>query len=93
MEILELVEMVSNLIPHQSCVNIQRVVTDLAILGFDEETKVMKLEKLHPGVSVDQVRQNTGFEPILPEHITETEPPTEQELGQLRRIDIDRRFL
>jgi glutaconate CoA-transferase subunit B len=73
--------------------SVHRVVTDLAILGFDEETKVMRLERLHPGVSVDQVLENMEFQPIIPEHVATTKSPTEQELNQLRRIDIDRRFL
>src|ERR1700740_2165831 len=39
-----------------------RVVTDLALLGFDASAKRMKLLALHPGATADQVRENTGFE-------------------------------
>ena len=61
-----------------------RVITDLAVMGFDEATKRMKVESLHPGVTFDQVVENTGFE--LPESagVTETEPPREEELRVLR---------
>ena len=37
------------------------VVTDLAILGFDEASKRMRVDALHPGVTRDQVQDNTGF--------------------------------
>src|SRR6059058_3917648 len=39
-----------------------RVVTDLAILGFDEDTREMEVLALHQGVTREQVQDNTGFE-------------------------------
>ena len=39
-----------------------RVITDLAILGYHPETKRMQVLSLHPGVTLDQVREHTGFE-------------------------------
>ena len=39
-----------------------RVVTDLGLLGFDEESKRMTLLALHPGVAAADVQANTGFE-------------------------------
>ncbi|HDN80219.1 MAG TPA: 3-oxoacid CoA-transferase [Chloroflexi bacterium] len=61
-----------------------RVVTNLALLGFDEETKRMKLLATHPGVTVEQVVENTGFELIIPDKVEQTKPPTEEELRILR---------
>jgi len=72
---------------------VSRIVTNLGILGFDEETKAMRLEMLHPGVSVHDVIENTGFELLIPERVGITEPPSEDELALLRRLDPDRRFL
>ncbi len=65
-----------------------RVVTDLALMGFDEETKRMKLLALNPGVELEQVEENTGFKLIIPERIEKNEPPTEKELKILRE-EID----
>lgn len=65
-----------------------RVVTDLAILGFDDETKQMKLISTHPGVTVDQVKENTSFELVMPKVVGVTNPPTEEELRLLRE-EID----
>ncbi len=64
--------------------------TPLCFMDFHEETKRMRLKSLHPGVKVDQVIANTGFELILPESIPETDPPTEEELRVLRtRVDSE----
>jgi len=71
-----------------------RVVTDLALLGYDEETKRMKLLALNPGVTVERVVENTGFELIIPEEVGENEPPTEEELRTLREeIDPHRLYI
>ena len=70
-----------------------RVVTDLAILGFDEDSKAMRLEQVHPGVSVEDVIENTGFALIIPDVVPTTEPPTEEELNLLRALDPDSQYL
>jgi glutaconate CoA-transferase subunit B len=69
-----------------------RVVTDLGLIGFDEQSKRMKLLALHPGVTVEQVRQNTGFELLIEADLPFTDPPAEQELAVLRHLDPDRLY-
>src|SRR5207244_3277769 len=61
-----------------------RVITDLAILGYEEKTKRMQVLSLHPGVALEQVRQNTAFELGVDELLQQTTPPTEMELRILR---------
>jgi len=65
-----------------------RVITQLGIMGFDNKSKRMMLLSTHPGVSVKQVKANTGFDLIVSRKITVTELPTTQELSVLRK-DID----
>ena len=65
-----------------------RVITDLAVMGFDEETLRMKVLSLHPGVSREMVEERTGFELLWSENLTETPPPTPDELEILRE-EID----
>ncbi|MFB3738236.1 MAG: CoA-transferase subunit beta [Candidatus Velamenicoccus archaeovorus] len=60
------------------------VVTDLGTYGFDEATGEMTLATLHPGVTLDEVRANMGWDPKVSEHLAETPPPTEEELRILR---------
>ena len=65
-------------------------ITPLCIMDFEEKTKRMRLKSVHPGVTVDEVVKNTGFELIIPEQVPTTEPPTEGEIEILRtRIDLD----
>jgi len=72
---------------------VTRVVTTLGLFGFDPESRRMRLEALHPGVSLDQVRENTGFEVLTAASVATTEPPSPEELELLRELDPDRRFL
>lgn len=69
-----------------------RVVTDLAILGFDRKTRLMKVEALHPGITPDQVRENTGFELAIDPSTRTTEPPRAEELNVLRELDPERLY-
>ena len=69
-----------------------RVVTDLAILGFDEKTKSMKVEALHPGVTVEEIRDNTGFDILIDEDMKLTDAPTDEELSVLRHLDPDQLY-
>lgn len=69
-----------------------RVVTDLGIFGFDDETKRMKILALHPGVTFARVQDNTGFKFHQEHDIEVTEPPTERELAVLRRLDPERLY-
>ncbi len=65
-----------------------RVVSNLALMGYDDETKRMKLLATNPGVTVQQVIENTGFELIIPDNVGVNEPPTDKELTLLRN-EID----
>jgi len=65
-----------------------RVVTNLALLGYDDETKRMKLLATNPGVTVEQVIESTGFELVIPDKIGKNDAPTEKELSLLRK-EID----
>ena len=66
---------------------VSRVVTDLGIMGFDEATKEMRLEALHPGATIEDVVDKTGFELLFAEEIPVTEAPTVEELAVLRSLD------
>ncbi len=62
----------------------QCVITNLAYLTFDDKTKRMKVGTIHPGIKIDEIRKSTGFELLVPEGISETLPPTEEEINILR---------
>jgi len=69
-----------------------RVITELAVFGFDEETRRMKVLALNPGVDREQVQDKTGFELMFDEALSMTEPPTSREIETLRVLDPDRLF-
>jgi glutaconate CoA-transferase subunit B len=71
-----------------------RVVTTLAVMGYHPESKRMMLLATQPGVTVEQVVENTGFELLLPDEIESSPPPTEEELRILREeVDRDRYYI
>lgn len=63
-----------------------RLITDLATWTPDPETHEFTLRTLHPGVSLDQVHDTCGWDPKCDPDITETEPPTLEELTILREL-------
>ncbi len=67
-----------------------RVITNLAVMDFEEESKKMRLLHLLPGSTVDMVKENTGFELIIPSRVETLEPPAENEIRLLREeLDPD----
>jgi glutaconate CoA-transferase subunit B len=68
------------------------VVSTLALMGFDDDTKRMKLLKTQPGVTIEEVVTETGFELIIPSEVGSVEPPQEEELRILRE-EVDRERL
>jgi glutaconate CoA-transferase subunit B len=72
---------------------VSRVVTTLGILGFEPESRRMRVEAVHPGVTVQTIRDNTGFELDAAPVVETTEPPAADELALLRALDPERRFL
>jgi glutaconate CoA-transferase subunit B len=63
-----------------------RVITDLGVLEPDPETKELVLTALHDGVSVEEVRAQTGWELQVSVDLKITPPPTDAELGTLRSM-------
>jgi glutaconate CoA-transferase subunit B len=66
------------------------VVTDLALLDFEPQTKHMRLRQVQPGVSVADVREATGFPLLLGDDITELPQPSATELQMLRELSEGR---
>jgi acyl CoA:acetate/3-ketoacid CoA transferase beta subunit len=67
-----------------------RVVTQLGVYDFEEETRRLRLVACHPGVTVHEVQANSGFEIVIPDEVGVTEAPTEEEQRLLGEIDPER---
>ncbi len=61
-----------------------KVITNLCVMGFDEETSQMKVESIHPGITKDDIIKNTGFELMWDHEVKESLAPTGEELRILR---------
>lgn len=70
-----------------------RVITDLAILGYEDQTKRMEVVSLHPGVTLEHVRAQTGFTLNMRQPLETTLPPTEVELRILREEVDPHRYI
>src|SRR5436309_7140767 len=57
-----------------------RVITDLAVMGYDEAKRRMQVLSVHPGVEREQVHAATGFELGTRDPLAITAPPTPEEL-------------
>lgn len=64
------------------------VITTMGVLRFDDKTKEMYLSSYHPSFTIDDVKKNTGWELQVSSSVTETEPPTVEEV-QILRKDLD----
>jgi acyl CoA:acetate/3-ketoacid CoA transferase beta subunit len=66
--------------------DLRRVVSNLAVLDFATPDHAMRLVSVHPGVSVDEVVANTGFDLVIDGVPPETRLPTDAELRLIREV-------
>jgi glutaconate CoA-transferase subunit B len=64
--------------------NVRTVVTDLGVL--EKVDGDLQLVRTHPGVTVSEVRAETGWDLVVSEEVVETQPPTPLELATLREL-------
>jgi glutaconate CoA-transferase subunit B len=64
------------------------VVSTMGILRFHRDTKEMYLESYHPGVTIEQIKENTGWDLMIADDVKETERPL-PELIRILREELD----
>src|SRR5215475_10285451 len=70
---------------------LRRVVTNLAVLDFAGPEHAMRLRSVHPGVTVSDVADATGFVLAAPLEVPQTRLPTGAELALIRELDPESR--
>ena len=63
------------------------VITTMGVLRFDAESEEMVLDSLHPGVTLEQIRSETGWPLCVPDRPRRTLPPTATELALIKQFD------
>lgn len=65
---------------------IRRVITDLGAYDFETDDRTMRIRSLHPGVTVEQAQEASGFELAVTGDVPESRLPTDEELGLIRDV-------
>jgi glutaconate CoA-transferase subunit B len=64
-----------------------KLVTDLCVFEPDPQTREMTVVSIHPGVTREQIQENTGWPVRYAGKVGETPPPSADELGALRDLN------
>jgi glutaconate CoA-transferase, subunit B len=67
-----------------------RVITSMGIFSFEAETHEIILSSYHPGVTVEEIKNETGWPLRTAYDVGETMPPTAMELVAVRKYDPKR---
>jgi acyl CoA:acetate/3-ketoacid CoA transferase beta subunit len=65
---------------------IRYVVSNLGVFDFETPEKTMRIHSVHPGVTVDEISEATGFDLVIPPDVRETRMPTPDELQMIREV-------
>jgi glutaconate CoA-transferase, subunit B len=65
-----------------------KVITNMAVMGYDEKTKRMRVESIHQGSTFEEVQKNCGFPLLKAAKAIPTPPPTPDEL-RILRTEVD----
>lgn len=65
----------------------RQIITNLCVLDFEGPDHAIRVRSLHPGVSFDEVQDNTGFDLVRADNIPETAAPTQTQLDIISKYD------
>ncbi|MEN8670958.1 MAG: ketoacid CoA transferase [Alcanivorax sp.] len=68
-------------------IDIRLVITDLCVMDWNGPQHMLQLISLHPGISVEQVLDNTGFEVQVPAQVPTTAAPTPLQMEIIAQMD------
>ena len=63
-----------------------KVVTPKANFCFEKDAGLLRLDSIHPGYALDDIRESTGFDLGMTDTVTTTPAPTDEELQVLRQV-------
>jgi acyl CoA:acetate/3-ketoacid CoA transferase beta subunit len=83
---VEEVDLVTGIGWDRGCHEVRRVVSNLGTFDFATDDNRMRLRTIHPGVTVEEVQEATGFELVVDDDLDETRAPTDEELRLIREV-------
>ncbi len=70
------------------------IITNKCVFTFEEESKQLMLDTIHPGIELDDLKENTGCDFLIPDNIELTDEPTDKELELLdTKVDPDHLYI
>jgi len=63
------------------------VITTMGVFRFDDKTKEMYLEKCHPGITPEKVRENVSWDLKISPTVSSTQPPTREQVEIMHILD------
>jgi glutaconate CoA-transferase subunit B len=63
------------------------LVTNLGVFDFDPQQLKLRLKHYHPGVTIEEIQDNTAFELLVSDDCCETPLPTQEEIRIIRELD------
>ncbi len=71
----------------QDLMEIRHIVTNLCVMDFGGPDHAIRVRSLHPGVTFEEVQENTGFELLKAPGMGETAHPTAEQLAIIAQLD------
>ena len=65
------------------------IVSNLGVMNFRNSDRVMQIQYYHPGHSVDEIKEKTGFDILVAPDAAETPAPGQEVIQLINQIDPD----
>jgi glutaconate CoA-transferase subunit B len=65
------------------------IVSNLGVMNFRNPERKMQIQSYHPGLSVDQIKENTGFDILVAPDVAETPVPDSTVVDLIHSMDPD----
>jgi len=69
--------------------NEMTIVSNLGVMNFKNSNRVMQIQSYHPGHSVDEIQEATGFDLLVADDVSETPVPTDETVAMIKAMDPD----
>jgi len=65
------------------------VISSLGVMNFKNSDRVMQIQSYHPGHTLDEIKENTGFDLLVAPDVAETPAPSKEVIDLIHNVDPD----